>query len=369
MRCAALRRSLAPVGEAMGHCPPLVWAESDLLVTAEGPTLLAYDAATEGPVWLDTLEGDVLAIGDAGSRIVALTSEGKLFEHGLDGKRLAVRSVPGARGVVASAEHRCVFGPGETLVLDPQGKERRIAVKDVGGAAFSGDGALLLLGTRGGATHVVDPRTGTTRGTGKAPGAVQGAAWSPLGYFVATVRFAKGGIARVERTGEVRPLVGIGDHALDSVSVSRDGAFAAVRIPDHRVMLFDVVGNRPVGMVTYASPETPGQIAFGVGAWLGIAIGHGDANKIDLATGAVRRTDPHPGRPRHRWLLVSDVNTPRVKEVLGGAVARARREVASEIDAPPGSAPSAGGLDSATFARLLVGLVVLMFLTYLAMRR
>jgi len=103
------------------------------------------------------------------------------------------------------------------------------------------------------------------------------------------------------------------------VSASEDGRFIAVRVEDGRILIFDAARNRPVGNLTYGPPETPGGIAFGPTTWLAVAIGHGDANKVDLSTAAVHRTDPHEGRPRHRWSLLADVDVNRVNDVLNRA--------------------------------------------------
>ena len=67
-----------------------------------------------------------------------------------------------------------------------------------------------------------------------------------------------------------------------------------------------------MGRVGWPARSVEG-VAFGPDVWLGAALDGGDGNKVNLATGAYHRTDPHEGRARNTWDVVVDVDQARIK--------------------------------------------------------
>ncbi len=336
--------------------PPLAY-DGQFLATAEGSQLLVYDGDSEGPLFMSELDGDVVSIAIDGGHVFALSAHGLLRELDEVGATVNESRTQASRGVVAAGDRVCVYGPRATLI---HGSERReLDVDRVSAAAFSPEGKKLLVCSELGTAHVFDTATAALAGTSSAPGPFAGAAWSAAGHFIATVHAKAGGVGKVDPTnGTVSPLIGTGEYKLDAVSASEDGRFIAVRVEDGRILIFDAARNRPVGNLTYGPPETPGGVAFGPTTWLAVAIGHGDANKVDLSTAAVHRTDPHEGRPRHRWSLLADIDVDRVNEVLNRAEVPAGRPsaLAGAGAALPTSRPAQKSKLGIVVALAIVGL-------------
>jgi hypothetical protein len=97
------------------------------------------------------------------------------------------------------------------------------------------------------------------------------------------------------------------------LAVSADGGLVACRTAERAVQVHTMPQPSRVARVEYLDHPIDG-VAFGPDVWLGVGLDKGDANKINLVTGACHRTDPHPGRARNQWKVELDVDKERVKE-------------------------------------------------------
>ncbi|MGC4079433.1 MAG: hypothetical protein QM702_20820 [Rubrivivax sp.] len=325
------------------------------LVTSEGTLVLVHDGGSEAPMFVHRMPADVVALAADATHVTAIDAEGNV--HVFDAKDSLAREhrtgTP-AFGGTAARGRTVVVGESVTL-FDASGARTEIDVSGATCAALS-DGTTLLVGTEDGALHAFDATNGKKLAKAELPGPAYGAAWSPRGHFVVTT---KGGLGKVSADmTRVDPLCGTGDFQIGDVACSVDGLFAACRVSDGRVIVFDVAKNVPVAMITYER-ETGG-VAFGPSGWLAVALDLGDGNKIDLDTGAVHRTDPHEGRTRNRWVLLADVKTDKVAAARGKASAR----VGSPISAPP--APIAPKGRGGAIVALGVAIAVVLVIFYLA---
>jgi WD40 repeat protein len=299
----------------MAQLPPVAYGTDGIhLVTADGPLVLVHDGESEGPLYTHQMQSTVVALSAKAGRVVAFDESGRIDV--LEDKGTVTKSYDlgaAATAGAASTMRVAVVGPDKSALFRG---EVRVDLEVSGGScvAFSNDGARLAVGTTEGSLHVFDAISGKRVSTAELPGPAYGLAFSKRHDFVVTTT---GGLGKLSPDGtKVTPLCGTGEFGVGAVAVSEDGLFAAARVDDGRVILFQVAANRPVGMITYER-ETGG-VAFGPKGWLAVALDKGDGNKINLDTGAVHRTDPHPGRPRNSWVLAADVQTDRVAEARGG---------------------------------------------------
>jgi hypothetical protein len=226
-------------------------------------------------------------------------------------ERLATGLAASRGGVVA------VLGASSVNLVRATGEELRREI-DVPGAtavALDADGRRVAVGTKEGAVRVFDVQSGEERGSSRVAAPVKALCWSPRGYWLASTG---SNIARVAAGGkDAGALVPTDDLDLGSLAVSEEGALVAVRVGDRKVAIFDLLDGKFQGVVQYE--RTVGQVEFGPGAMLGIGLDLGDGNKVDLLTGDVSRTDPHPGRTRNRWVLIADPKTDQIARVLDRA--------------------------------------------------
>jgi hypothetical protein len=297
--------------------------DATFLVTSDGPLVLVHDGETEAPMFVHRMPADVVALDADATCVTAIDALGNV--HAVDAKGAIVRTHgtgAAAHGGASAAGYTVVLGE-RVVLFGAAGTRVDIDVAGATCAAFS-DRGTLALGTASREVHGFDVATGAKIATAPLPGPAYGAAFCPRGHFVVTT---KGGLGKVSSDMKrVDPLCGTGAVDIGPVACSIDGLFAACRVDDGRVIVFDVVKNTPVAMITYER-ETGG-VAFGPRGWLAIALDLGDGNKIDLDTGAVCRTDPHDGRVRNRWVLLADVKQDKV------AAARGRDGGARTVTAP-----------------------------------
>jgi hypothetical protein len=298
--------------------PPFAYGhEGAHLVTSDGPDLLVHAGSDEAPQWKHTMSATVVGVGVTGEAIVAVDAAGAFVAcdrhlgevvRTIALERLATGLAVARGGVVA------VLGASSVNLVRAHGEEmrREIDVPGASAVAVDADGRRVAVGTRDGAVRVFDVASGEERGSSRVPAPVKGLCWSPRGYWLAATA---SGIARVGAGGQdTQRLVGTDDLELGSLTCSEEGALLAVRVGTTKVAIFDLLDGKVQGVVEYE--RTVGQVDFGPGATLGIGLDLGDGNKVDLLTGAVSRTDPHPGRKRNSWVLMCDPKTDQIARVL-----------------------------------------------------
>ena len=316
----------------MPHVPPVAYGTDGVhLVTADGRLVLVHDGGSEAPLFVHEMPGDVIALATDAGRVVGFDSGGHAVV--LDSSGAVVQRLElGAEASAGAASQGKVAIAGATTAVFSGDARHDLHVGAASCVAFSRDGKRIAVGTDSGEVRIFDAATGTPERTVGLPGPARGLAFSVVHGFLVTT---KGGIVQISTSGAVGVLCGTGDHGIGTLAVSVDGLFAAARVDDGRIILFEVVKNRPAGVITYER-ETGG-VAFGPKGWLAVALDLGDGNKIDLDTGNVHRTDPHEGRPRNSWLVLADARG-------GGASARGsaspRRRLPDEPSFPESRGPS-----------------------------
>jgi hypothetical protein len=194
--------------------------------------------------------------------------------------------------------------------LDPSLKARiDVPIAGAQAAAITPDavaiakGATLHLYARDAVALAGDPKVTVTL-----EGTISSVGWDPKGEWLASTgervfRVARDGssVARLTQASGYAPLVD---------AVSRDGSRVALRLNDSTLVVLALPSRDTVATIRYLDRRIVG-LAFGPGNWLGVGMNLGDGNKIDLADGRVHRTDTHPGRQHHSWLLEVSVEPPQ----------------------------------------------------------
>lgn len=158
---------------------------------------------------------------------------------------------------------------------------------------------------------------------------------------------------------EAQHVTRSGEMKITDLAVSLDGSRFAMQLDDSMVVVLDDPPTDTVGQLRYPEMHPVG-VRFGPGEWLGIGLHEGDANKLDLQTGALHRSDTHPGRDHHSWLVAQggrpfDIEKPEAPSAAGPRAPSAPIRRAPIEDDPPSDGPSA-----LTIVRLaLLGIVLL----------
>ncbi len=272
-----------------------------LLTSTEGNEVFCCDGDDEAPYFIHAMDGTVRGVRNVASGVLAIDETGALILLSPEGKvawRIELGVAPIALAATESGRWASVHDRG---VLYGRGREQEGSVDLPGAtaAAFRDDDKLALLG-EGGRIEICDLRSHrqTTVELGVGCDSV---AWSALGWWLVA---AEGGVYRIDADGSnpIRFLKWSGG-SLSSICASKAGGLCAFVTEAKYVVIFGVVRDINCGTIAYID-RTAYELEFGPGTLLGIGIGLGDGNKIELSrAGAVSRTDPPPDRPRNRWAL------------------------------------------------------------------
>lgn len=272
---------------------------------ADGAEILAHSGADESPLWAQTCDDPLVAVGATKREIVTLDERGRLvWWDARDGKRLATTELGDPATALAVADDgTCAAALPEQVVITRRGEPERAATLAVAAArslAWSDDGARLAVGTEQGTVQVFEATGGEPIGKTDAEETVRSIAWNAGGLWIATagerlIRIAADGASSetVTRAEGMSP---------DLVTCSADGARVAFRLDAITAAVMAYPSRDTVASFSYIERQVVG-LAFGPDSWLGVGLDKGDGNKINLETRAIHRTDTQPGRPHNSWLL------------------------------------------------------------------
>ncbi|MBV9123575.1 MAG: hypothetical protein JO112_09475, partial [Planctomycetes bacterium] len=274
-----------------------------VLVSTDTSAVFVCPEETEGPHWVHSTPAPVVGVRHTCDGILVVDAQGLLVQLDTDLGQVQNQldcAVP-AGGLSGTVQGDwAVFSP-EVICLGRGTEQRqRLRAAEVSCAALDDRGHALAVGSATGQIVVIDLRTQDRR-TLQLEGPITGLHGGRLGGWLITTPKA---IFRADRKlVQHETLVTLGENLSASGGVtSPDGRFCAFRAGDHTVMLVGYPGGQ-VGSVEYAD-RVVGEIEFGPPGWLGIGIGQGDGNRISLTDSSVYRTETPPGRTRHSWLIL-----------------------------------------------------------------
>lgn len=310
--------------------------------------LVAYDSVTEAPKWRTPIpdgakaEGVVFVdasalphlAGTTGSpwraassaRVAAVVVETGLV-HVVDlvhGMIVGTLGPYGSAAAMTTGFGAFAIATDEGIVLASGGTLRILTgLSRVSALAFSADASVLAIGTSDGALSTVAlaalgaPGEGgkiaitpTNEAKVHSPIASIAQEPDPLVNHTAAGRVswvvASGyGVASVSPSG-VGTLEKLPSQAR-RVCFDRAGKRLAVQHGERAIAIYDWPGLLVSARVEYTDRPIHG-LAFGPKDWLGVALDHGDGNKIDIVTADTHRTDTHPERQHRSWTLRVESN-------------------------------------------------------------
>jgi hypothetical protein len=266
-------------------------------VVAEGAELLVWDAKIDSPAWSQRLGAPILAVGSAGAMISAVEASGtlSLFNAG-DGSYAGGASYPGGHTLAATTNGVAVATKHTIEILDGAGP-RSLSVAGVSAIRFSRDGSMLGVGFGDGRVMFLETATGRPLHEAGIPGGIVNAV--------------------AERApGEWLACAGSAVHLVSGRGVQRVTGLTGATIRDvtsgPRSSFFGLIANNAAIALEWPSRDTIGSLDFPEKMPLGVAfdddgfyvgLSGGDGNRLDLRSGNLYRTDPHPNHTKNRWLV------------------------------------------------------------------
>ena len=288
-----------------------------LLTSTQDHELFVCGADDEAPLFIHAMDARVAGVRHVEDGVLAVDDHGQLCLLSAPGGELRWSLPTSVRplGLAATASGRwavihdqgAVIGRGEAI-------EGSVDASDVVAGAFGEGDTKLGLATSTGTLIVADAEGGAGRRV-ELGASANGIAWSALGWWLVST---SEGVYRwaPDEEAAVLYLKWAGDGAPQRVAASADGRLCAFVSEEKYVIVFGVEYDINGGALVYFDREAQ-ELEFGPGNLLGVGLGLGDGNKVDLLTGDVCRTDPPEGRERNRWMIKVGLDFADIRRALG----------------------------------------------------
>lgn len=271
---------------------------------ADGVEVLCYRTPDESPTWKFAARSPITAVALSGANAIALASDGTVgwFDAATGQLRGSASVRPSALDLAADAwASALVVYPDALVLLDANGARTFAAPSGAvfTTAAFAGQSRLIAAGTTSGHAHFFDATSGQYGGsTVVSDKPIRGLTGVQPGRWLATAGDA---VFDVMLTGSVR-FTGIPGEQLGCISFDASAQCFGLQFAPNAAIFVDFRTKETLLNATYPERKVTG--VGGVGPH-GYAVGLdlGDANRFDRQRQTCR-TEPHPGRPRNRWVLM-----------------------------------------------------------------
>ena len=278
-----------------------------IFVVTHDEEILVHDGDSDAPLWREDIGETVAGVAIAGDELIAVGEDGAVRRFTFLHRELPRGSVgAGVRHVAVSSSGTLASVHEDHVALLRKNDLAPVSLyhRGVTALAWSRDGTKLLLArSKSDSDHALlfldgangepfsDPVVTTAR--------VSAIAASSRGFLVAcgdrVVRFTRPEVA-LEHVTRAR------DRTITDLACAADGARFALQLERSQVMVLSDPPSETLLDVKYPERVTNG-VAFGPRPWIAIALAGGDANKVNVDTGAMHRSDTHPGRTHHRWFV------------------------------------------------------------------
>lgn len=331
-----------------------------ILALADGAELLVHDGPSEGPLWRRTGDTPLAGIGAAAGAVIAVDRAGRATWNDPRRDHVLAHADAGVQVHAAAVSHAgdlLLATDDGARVLTRRGPGPALPLPNARVVAWSTDGRMLVAAADGQAAEF-DP-TGHLLRTIRLDGPAVAAAWNPQGFWILAT--AKKLVRLVD--GALHHLTsGPDDIAVTHVACSAAGDRIALGLGDDLLIVLAWPSRDSVGQLRYIDRKLTG-VAFGPAPWLGVGMDQGDGNKLNLTSGALNRTDTHPGREHHRWLVKVSVDPPAAASEPAPPAAPPAPERAAY--SPPSATERKAGMSPLGVAIILL-LVLLPLLAVLA---
>lgn len=268
----------------------------------EGAELLVHDGESEGPLWRKTLDDEIVGVGADRERVTAITAKGTVATFpARSGADMQSASLGGAtqRAVVGGGKRRVVAVVGEKIVALDGNRPVTLTQGMATALAIATDETVLVAVPN---AFVVVAPDGTVTTTEHSLGPVVDAAWHPGGFWmIATSKK----VYRFAARGEITHVTSMpAELALKYIAATEHAfSIAYTSVEGMGVATLDWPSKDTLATLDYPEREVRG-LGFGPWPWLAIALDLGDANKQNvLEPHRLHRSDTHPGRTHHSWLV------------------------------------------------------------------
>lgn len=311
----------------MSRAPFAYAPDGSVLVMGDGPELFAF-GANDGPLWKKFTDGVIVGVSGNSTTVVSVDSDGRLIAwRGLDGTKLDETTVeaPGVSGLAMRPDGTCaVIAKDAVVITSPRGGGNTLAVPGACAAAWGPDGELAV-GTSSGKVQVFD-EAGKATGSCSVGAAVTGIVYrNPAHWLVA----AGTKVTLVSDDGKAAGASIDAAGPTGEVACTKDGAIFAVMAGPQQVTIGAIGSNKRLGSVTFQ--RDVGGVGFGQQAWLAIGLDESEANRIDLSTGQICKTEPAPGKVGSKWALTVECEPQSVRTAIT-AVRTGGKAIATQID-------------------------------------
>lgn len=270
----------------------------------DGAELFAWDPNLDAPTWGRPLPRPALAVAGGGTILATLDDTGQLgFWNGRDGAAVGSASVAGGQLLAMAWGNACaIAAPDRVDLLDAKG-QRSLAIAGATALRFSRDDTRLAVGLPDGRVTFLDVASGAVLGSAQVESSVAPVTAlferAPGAEWLATA----GDSLHAIEPNRVRRVTGLGGPMLTAVAANERGTLVALQAGDDLAVVLAWPSRETAANLRYPERKVRG-VALGNGAlWVGLDLG--DGNKLDLESGSLFRTDPHPGRPMNRWLVAT----------------------------------------------------------------
>jgi hypothetical protein len=268
----------------------------------EGAELLVHDGESEGPLWRKTLDATIVGMGADRERVTAITETGTVATFpsrsgtdmqsaALGGKTRFASVGSGKRRVVAALDGKVVALEGNVPV--------KLLDQDAHALAIAADDTVLVAVTNAFAVVAPDGKATTTE---HSLGPVVAVAWHPENFWlIATPKK----VYRFNGTGEPSHVTSMpAELTLKLVAATKLAiALAYTSGEGMGVATLEWPSKDTLATLDYPERKVHG-LSFGPWPWLAIELDLGDANKQNvLEPERLHRSDTHPGRQHHSWLV------------------------------------------------------------------
>jgi hypothetical protein len=267
-------------------------------VLAECSEFATWDAAIDGPRWRKTLNSEVLAVGACGDLVVCLEANGVLsFWNAVTSANASHLTVPGGRALACSSTACAIAKPSEVEVIDSASR-RTLPFAGVTALAFSRNAEKLGLGFADGQFACVDLASGQSAiskvGSAAILSVVERAAGAEWLAACGSSVFA------ITPDAQVSHVTGKDGSAITNLCANEAGTLIGMQAGMLAVALA-WPEKATAGHLSYMDRQITGLSLAEAALWVGLD--QCDGNKLDLRTGDLYRTDPHPGFARNRWMV------------------------------------------------------------------
>ena len=260
----------------------------------EGAELLLHDGESEGPLWRKTLDGSIVGLGIDSEQVVAVTETGTVIAFAARTGETRGTQAIGARVMRACVDvgvDRVVAITETKIIQLLAGAHKVLAEHGAQVLAMSPDGTVLA------ATDTELVLLDGARRT-RALAGVKALAYHPQGFWVLGMQ-AK--LLRWDGNSEPSHITNLPPGSkLEQVACSERAL--GIVWDRHMCVALEWPSRETLGSLQYLERTIEG-IDFGPWPWLGVGLDLGDGNKFHLEDARLHRSDTHPGRQHHSWLV------------------------------------------------------------------